>query len=133
MGSAAMSEPAKRILILEDEFYLAEDCAQEVVRHGMQVIGPVYNAEHALKALARNGPDGAIIDLNLKGRLALDVVQALKVRGVPFVVFTGYSKLAFPEPLAETVVVEKPMSATHVVLKLMECLARQESSPSARS
>ena len=101
MGSAVMSEPAKRILILEDEFYLAEDCAQEVVRHGMQVIGPVMNVEHALQALARDGLDGAIVDLNIKKRLAFDVVQALKDRGVPFVVFTGYSKLAFPEPLAD--------------------------------
>jgi ActR/RegA family two-component response regulator len=131
MGSAVMSEPAKRILILEDEFYLAEDCAQEVVRHGMQVIGPVMNVEHALQALARDGLDGAIVDLNIKKRLAFDVVQALKDRGVPFVVFTGYSKLAFPEPLAETVVVEKPLSASHAVLKLMECLARQEPSPTA--
>ena len=117
-----MSEPAKRILILEDEFYLAEDCAQEVVRHGMQVIGPVMNVEHALQALARDGLDGAIVDLNIKKRLAFDVVQALKDRGVPFVVFTGYSKLAFPEPLAETVVVEKPLSASHAVLKL-DCMS----------
>jgi ActR/RegA family two-component response regulator len=87
-----MSESAKRILILEDEFYLADDCAQEVVRHGMQVIGPVFNAEHALQALARDGPEGAVIDLNLKERLAFDVVQALKDRAVPFVVFTGYSR-----------------------------------------
>jgi hypothetical protein len=71
MGSAVMPEPAKRILTMEDEFYLREDCAQEVVRHGMQVIGPVTNAER------------------------------------------------------DTVIVEKPMSANHVVLKLMECLARQ--------
>ena len=121
-----MPEPAKRILILEDEFYLAEDCAQEVVRNGMQVIGPVWKAEHALQALARDGLDGAIIDLNLHQRLAFDVVQALRDRGVPFIVYTGYSKLAFPERLAETVIVEKPMGVKDAVLKLMECLARRQ-------
>ena len=35
-----MPEPTKRILIVEDEYYLAEDCAQEIVRQGMQVMGP---------------------------------------------------------------------------------------------
>jgi ActR/RegA family two-component response regulator len=61
----------------------------------MQVIGPVWKAEHALQALAQDGPDGAIIDLNLHQRLPFDVVQALRDRVVPFIVYTGYSKLAF--------------------------------------
>ena len=121
-----MPEPTKRILIVEDEYYLAEDCAQEIVRHGMQVVGPIGKVESALQTLAQDGPDGAIIDLNLQGELAFKVVQALRDRGVPFIVYTGYSKLAFPERLAETVIVEKPMGVKDAVLKLMECLARRQ-------
>jgi len=117
-----MPEPTKRILIVEDEYYLAEDCAQEIVRQGMQVMGPIGSVESALQAVAQDVPDGAIIDLNLQGELAFKVVQALRDRGVPFVVYTGYSSLAFPVQLAEIVTVEKPTSAAEAVLKLVECM-----------
>jgi len=30
------------ILILEDEFLLAEDCAQQISAFGLEVIGPIY-------------------------------------------------------------------------------------------
>jgi len=117
-----MTEATKRILIVEDEYYLAEDCAQEIVRHGMQVMGPIGNVERALQALAQDGLDGAIVDLNLQGELAFKVVQALRDRGVPFVVYTGYSRLAFPVQLAGIVTVEKPTSAAEAVLRLVHCM-----------
>jgi len=122
-----MPEPTKRILIVEDEFYLAEDCAQEIVRHGMQVIGPIGNVESALQTLAQDGPDGAIIDLNLQGELAFKVVQTVRDRGMPFVVYTGYSRLAFPVQLAGIVTVEKPTSAAEAVSKLVQCMTGNRS------
>jgi ActR/RegA family two-component response regulator len=122
-----MPEPTKRILIVEDEYYLAEDCAQEIVRHGMQVVGPIGKVESALQTLAQDGPDCAIIDLNLQGELAFKVVQAVRDRGVPFIVYTGYSKLAFPVQVAGIVTVEKPTSAAEAVLKLLECMTSTSS------
>ena len=88
----------------------------------MQVIGPARSVESALQALGQDDPDGAIIDLNLQGELAFMVVQAVRDRGVPFVVYTGYSRLAFPVQLAGIVTVEKPTSAAEAVLKLVECM-----------
>jgi ActR/RegA family two-component response regulator len=108
-------------------YYLAEDCAQEIVRHGMKAIGPIGSVESALQTLAQDGPDGAIIDLNLQGELAFKVVQAVRDRGVPFVVYTGYSRLAFPAQLAGIVTVEKPTSVAGVVLKLLQCMAGNRS------
>src|SRR5262249_4789164 len=80
----------RRILILEDEYFLAEDCAQEIVRRGMEVIGPFGTVEPALQALADEPPDGAIVDLKTQEGMAFEVVEALRDRGTPFVIYSGY-------------------------------------------
>lgn len=114
----------KRILILEDEYFIAADCAQEVIRQGMQVIGPVTTLDEALQALVDDRPNGAIIDLKVQDDdLALTVIEALREQGIPFVVYTGYGGALLPKHLPEIITVEKPLSAQNVVVTLLECMS----------
>jgi ActR/RegA family two-component response regulator len=117
-----MSLP-RRILILEDEYFIAADCAKEVVRRGMAVIGPLGTVEPALQILTDDTPDGAIIDLKIQEDMAFKVVKALQDRGTPFVIYTGYDLTVLPNHLADIVRVEKPATPEEAVLTLLECMA----------
>jgi len=55
----------KRILVLEDDFYLADDEKALLVEAGAEVVGPFGSASQpgALAAIQRL--DGAVVDINL--------------------------------------------------------------------
>jgi ActR/RegA family two-component response regulator len=114
-------------LILEDEYFLAADCAKEVARHGMAVIGPCEAVEPALQILANDAPDGAIVDLKVQEEMAIKVIEALQDRGTPFVVYTGYDQTMLPKHIGEIVIVEKPTPAEQTVLTLLDCMRMRPS------
>ena len=109
----------RRLLIVEDEFLLAEDVACEMKARGAHVIGPAANVQAALSLIAEAGRiDGAILDLNLQGQMAFPVADALIDRGVPFVFATGYDRSAIPPRYAAVVRCEKPVTALRLAQAL---------------
>jgi CheY-like chemotaxis protein len=73
------------ILVVEDEFLLAEALVDGLERCGASVVGPVPTVEKALKAVASaDRIDFAVLDINLRGQMVYPVADALKERGVPF-------------------------------------------------
>jgi DNA-binding NtrC family response regulator len=100
-----------RILVLEDDYYLATDLETALEDAGAHVIGPFADAVAAAEALAADPPDCALIDLNLGEGICLDVPRELVRRSIPFAFVTGYDRTAIPEEFANTVRVEKPVAA----------------------
>ena|SRR3712207_6440842 len=101
-----------RILVVEDEFYLADDVAQALASQGAQVVGPVASVAEAEAALARGGIDRAVIDMNLKGEMAHSIADRLEEAGIPFIITTGYSSGSLPERLQDKPRLEKPFDPT---------------------
>src|SRR5215469_18504717 len=58
----------RRILVVEDEYFLAEDVAFALRRLGAEIVGPVGNLAEAAEAVATNAIDGAALDVNVCGR-----------------------------------------------------------------
>jgi len=56
-----------RILIVEDEFIVAEDLARMLKSLGYEVAGPAATAEKALNIIATSNPDLVLMDIALKG------------------------------------------------------------------
>jgi len=55
------------VLVVEDEFMLAEDMSQELAEAGAIVIGPAQSLERAIELLAASGiVDAAVLDVNLQ-------------------------------------------------------------------
>lgn len=108
-----------RVLVVEDEYFIADDLAQALAAEGVVVLGPVGDAREALGIVARERIDRAVLDINLHGELVFDVARALKARGVPFVFATGYAGNVVPSALADVPCWEKPFDA----LKLARWLA----------
>ncbi len=79
-----------RLLVVEDEYMIAEHISMLLEDFGCDVAGPVATIEEALTILKKGGLDGALLDANLDGESSALIATALNDASVPFVVATGY-------------------------------------------
>jgi DNA-binding response OmpR family regulator len=107
-----------RILLVEDEYYLADDLARSLRREGAEVIGPVGTLAAAETLVDAHAFDCAILDMNLRGDMAFPIADRLREAGVPFLIATGYSSASLPERFGGLPRVEKPFDADAVVAAL---------------
>ena len=103
-----------RILVLEDDYYLATDLQVALERQGARVIGPFADVADAAQALAADPPDCALVDLNLGRGISFELPHELARRSIPFAFVTGYDRSSIPDEFAATVRVEKPVAAQKV-------------------
>jgi len=109
----------RRLLVVEDEYMMAEDLRRDLEKAGAQVVGPVPSVADALTVLAREEAiDGAILDVNLRGEKAYPVADALRERAIPFVLATGYEQWALPEAYKDVPRCDKPVDLRHLARAL---------------
>ncbi|MDQ0995220.1 CheY-like chemotaxis protein [Phyllobacterium ifriqiyense] len=100
----------KRLLVVEDEYLIAIDLAYFLEGLGAEIVGPAGSVEDALELVAsHDGLDGAVLDINLRGRRVFPVADALASRNVPFVFTTGYDALVVPDEYESVPRCEKPI------------------------
>lgn len=104
-----------RILIVEDEYYLAADLAEALRARGAEVIGPVGTLEDAISAVESHWIDRAILDVNLRGETSFPIADRLEAAGIPYVITTGYSEESLPERFRSKPRLEKPFLTEAVV------------------
>lgn len=108
----------KRILLVEDEYMIAQDMAYEIGTFGAEVVGPVASIEAALSlADGEKDLDAAFLDLNLNGNAAYPLVDALRDKGIPIVFTTGYDEHVIPARYADIPRCGKPV--TRMMLRRM--------------
>ncbi|WP_019956008.1 response regulator [Yoonia vestfoldensis] len=113
----------KKILIVEDEMLLALDLQLLLEDEGCEVLGPVQDAKRALEMLADNRPDAATLDMNLNGRSSAPIAVALREKGIPYVVISGYSAPPDAEPaLRDVQLLAKPISNALLLRELAALL-----------
>jgi DNA-binding response OmpR family regulator len=81
-----------RMLIVEDDFLLANRLAEALTQNGHEVLGVAASADKAIQLLKSCECDAAVLDSNLGGSCSEPVGKALLRRGIPFVVVSGYSR-----------------------------------------
>ncbi|MGH1560235.1 response regulator [Caulobacter segnis] len=85
------------VLIVEDEFYLADDLALAVSHAGASVLRPFGRIEEARRAVeSGEAMDLAILDIDLMGDKVFPVADLLRKRGAPFLFTTGYGPETIP-------------------------------------
>jgi CheY-like chemotaxis protein len=116
----------RRILVAEDEFLsrmLLEDMLAEL---SAVVVGSVATEDALAEALREHAPDAVTLDLNLRGRRSYDAALALKERGIPFVIVTGYDRLPdCPPSLDEVPRVAKPVAIDDLRVALTRAIAQR--------
>ena len=117
-----------RILVLEDDYYLATDLQAALEAAGAVVIGPFSDEAEADRAIATALPDCAFLDLNLGGGPTFALPRALMRQGVPFAFVTGYDAEAIPAEFDGVERIEKPIDTR----KLARAAAFMLSGPTLR-
>ena len=105
----------KRILVVEDEYYIADDLRRAIDRAGASIMGPVGNVAAALAAIDRERPDAVILDVNLNGDPSYAVAERLEREAIPFIFFTGYDGWSLPGQHRDTPRLTKPCNYDQVL------------------
>ncbi len=99
----------RRVLVAEDEYFIAKSLVRDLEKAGAEVIGPVATVAEALDLVRSGALDGAVLDINLRGEMAFAVADALLERGIPLVFASGYSADIVPARYVGITLCEKPV------------------------
>jgi light-regulated signal transduction histidine kinase (bacteriophytochrome)/CheY-like chemotaxis protein len=110
---ATREQPMSRIsdtaLIVEDNLIIAMSAEVILLELGARHVETAASVNQALKAIEREKPSFALLDLNLGNENSVRVGQKLLELEVPFIFATGYGERApIPEELSAAPVVQKP-------------------------
>jgi DNA-binding response OmpR family regulator len=112
-----------RVLVVEDGWQVAEALKLSLEKMGMVVAGPVATAGEAQCLAAGSCPDLAVVDLNLKGEMAHELMDRLHDRGIRIVVISGYEDL--PRSLEKfAAILRKPFTVTTLLTTLRRVMER---------
>ena len=104
------------VLVVEDEYFLADDLSRALADCGAIVDGPHATVDEALDAIGKSSRlDLAVIDLNLRGMPAFPVADALRVRGVPVALVTGFDERVIPDAYRDVPRFDKPVDPWKLV------------------
>jgi CheY-like chemotaxis protein len=100
-----------RVLVVEDEVFIALEIEERLRRLGCAVVGPVGRLERALELARAEALDGALLDVNIRGGFVYPVAMELRAREVPVVLSTGYAPEALPAAFRDLPCLRKPFGA----------------------
>lgn len=109
-----------RVLIVEDEYYLAADLEVALRSENADVVGPICDLSDALREIDKGRFDAAVIDINLQGELSYDLADELRSRGIPFVFATGYSPEDIPSRFSDVLRFEKPFESACIAKRILQ-------------
>ena len=104
-----------RILIVDDEPIIALSLEEVLVDAGFNVAAVAYKIEKALAVIEGSGCDAAIIDVNLAGVNSSQIATALTLRGLPFIVLSGYSSEQLLSEFPGAIFMQKPCRPTRLI------------------
>ena len=108
-----------RILVVEDETFIAMLIEDVLKAIGCDVIGPTGKLETALQLASDAALDAAILDVSIRGGKIYPVAERLLARDIPFVLSSGYNDRALPENLRNKPRLIKPFTTAQLEEKIM--------------
>jgi DNA-binding NtrC family response regulator len=108
-GNSKKPLAGHRILVAEDEALIALELEQILENLGCEVIGPISRVDEVLETAERGGFDGALLDVNLRGRQIFEILPQLKTLGLKLIITSGYDDLTlFPPAFRSMPRIAKP-------------------------
>jgi len=115
-----------RILLVEDEYMIAQDTADGLRALGAEVVGPLSSVSKAMAVVEQDCElDGAVLDINLQGQMVFPVADRLLARNVPIVFTSGYDENALPTRYTGVLLCQKPVTPQRLRSALSEALHRR--------
>ncbi|MBW9091644.1 response regulator [Rhizobium wenxiniae] len=110
----------KRILVVEDEYFLADEVRQKLIALGAKVVGPVASVRDAMELIEASEIDAAILDIHLGDEFVFPVADRLDELNIPFVFATGYDRAFVPVEYTGFALCEKPTELAKIARALWE-------------
>jgi len=115
----------RRVLVVEDEYFIADEIRLGLVDLGAEVLGPFADVQQASAFLRTGTPiDAALLDINLRSEMVFPLARALRSRGIPVVFTTGYGKGAIGPEFRNIELWQKPLDLKRALPRLAR-LVRQ--------
>ncbi|WP_433763593.1 sigma 54-interacting transcriptional regulator [Flavobacterium ginsenosidimutans] len=94
---------SSKVLIVEDEFIVANDLQLILKQAGYIVTGIAVSAEEANEHIAKNKPDLVLLDIYLEGKQSgIDLAKKLKIENIAFVYLSANSNQTILEEAKKT-------------------------------
>jgi len=98
-----------RILVAEDEAIIAIELQRILEDFGCEVIGPLSSVDEVLHNAERGGFDGALLDVNLRGRQIFEILPKLDKLRLKLIITSGYNDVTlFPPAFRSLPRIAKP-------------------------
>jgi DNA-binding NtrC family response regulator len=115
-SAAAQTLTNRRILVAEDEGLIALDLEATLMGFGCDVVGPLSELDEIVAALRTEPVDGALLDVNLRGRQVFEILPEFLTRRIPVVLTSGYDDATlFPHAFRALPRISKPFD--HAMLR----------------
>lgn len=114
----------RRIFVVEDEYFLADDIGKAFRALGAEIAGPVGDLKDAFQILNDGGVlDGAVLDVNIRSEMIFPLARELRARQVPFLFTTGYDRVTVDPEFRDVPILEKPIDLAAMAGKLAALMA----------
>jgi DNA-binding NtrC family response regulator len=99
----------QRILVAEDESFIALELERMLESFGCEVVGPVSSVREVLQHAIQGDCDGALLDVNLRGQQIFEILPKLENLGLRLVIASGYNDVTlFPTAFRQVPRIAKP-------------------------
>ncbi len=116
------------MLVVEDEFLIADHIAYTLECAGHVIVGTAASADEALQALSDADADLAVLDIKLKGDMdGVELAHLLRDRGVPHIFISGSGDpgtRARADQTGALAFLQKPFSESELIA-VVESLSRE--------
>jgi DNA-binding response OmpR family regulator len=104
-----------RVLVVEDDYFVAQDLCSTLRSRGATVVGPARSVSAGRELANAELPDCVLLDINLHGEYAFALAEELQSRGVRTLFTTGYDTTFIPPRLRHTTCLQKPVDTNALV------------------
>jgi DNA-binding NtrC family response regulator len=116
-----------RVLVVEDGWQVADSLKLLLDQVGMITVGPAATPEDARRLAIQCPLELAIVDVNLKGEMAYELMDWLHDRGTPVIVISGYHDL--PAQLKRySAILYKPFTPAALLTTVRRAIGRNRTS-----
>lgn len=112
----------KRVLVVEDEYFIATELRRALSGAEAVVVGPTGHLAKGQALLDAQPVDLAVLDVNLEGAMSYPIADRLTDDAVPYLFLTGYDGWALPQRYADVPRLAKPFTPAAVIACLVALL-----------
>jgi DNA-binding response OmpR family regulator len=114
--SAVTSAARRRIIIVDDNYAVADGLRWALESAGHTVVGMASSIETAMELVVGTACDVAILDIDLHGKTTETIARQLAALSIPFMTITGFGDTEdLPPELAGAPRLEKPADLEEIL------------------